>query len=69
VVGFHVLSPNAGEITQGFAIGLKLRAKKSDFASLIGIHPTTAEVGLHKNSVTRENIVYFNRFHSLQNIK
>jgi thioredoxin reductase (NADPH) len=49
VVGFHVLSPHAGEITQGFAIGVKLRAKKSDFANLIGIHPTSAEVGLHKN--------------------
>lgn len=44
VVGFHLLSPNAGEITQGFAIGVKLRAKKSDFASLIGIHPTAAEI-------------------------
>ncbi|KAK6644320.1 hypothetical protein RUM43_000587 [Polyplax serrata] len=44
VVGFHVLSPNAGEITQGFAIGLKLKAKKSDFDDLIGIHPTCAEV-------------------------
>lgn len=44
VVGFHVLSPNAGEITQGFAIGMKLGAKKSDFDDLVGIHPTTAEV-------------------------
>lgn len=44
VVGFHVLSPNAGEITQGYAIALKLNAKKSDFDDLIGIHPTCAEV-------------------------
>jgi len=44
VVGFHVLGPNAGEITQGFALGVKLGAKKSDFDNLIGIHPTTAEV-------------------------
>lgn len=44
VVGFHVLSPNAGEITQGYAIGLKLGAKKADFDDLIGIHPTCAEV-------------------------
>ncbi|ROT75942.1 hypothetical protein C7M84_005499 [Penaeus vannamei] len=43
VVGFHVLGPNAGEITQGFSIGLKLNAKKSDFDNLIGIHPTDAE--------------------------
>ncbi|XP_069694158.1 thioredoxin reductase 1, cytoplasmic-like isoform X2 [Periplaneta americana] len=44
VVGFHILGPNAGEITQGFAIGVKLGAKKSDFANLIGIHPTSAEI-------------------------
>ncbi|XP_066960197.1 thioredoxin reductase 1, cytoplasmic [Macrobrachium rosenbergii] len=44
VVGFHVLGPNAGEITQGFSIGLKLGATKADFDNLIGIHPTTAEV-------------------------
>jgi hypothetical protein len=69
VVGFHVLSPNAGEITQGFAIGVKLRARKSDFASLIGIHPTAAEVGLHKSSVSRENIIYIKRFHVLWNLK
>jgi len=23
VIGFHVFAPNAGEITQGFALGLK----------------------------------------------
>ena len=44
VVGFHILGPNAGEVTQGFAIGLKLGAKKKDFDELIGIHPTNAEV-------------------------
>jgi len=31
VVGFHILGPNAGEVTQGFAIGLKLGAKKERF--------------------------------------
>jgi thioredoxin reductase (NADPH) len=56
VVGFHVLGPNAGEITQGFAIGLKLGAKKSDFSSLIGIHPTSAEVSLHKSSLSKQTI-------------
>lgn len=53
MVGFHVLGPNAGEITQGFALGVRLGAKKSDFDDLIGIHPTTAEVGLHKYSVRK----------------
>ena len=46
VVGFHILGPNAGEVTQGFAIGLKLGAKKKDFNTLIGIHPTNAEVSV-----------------------
>jgi hypothetical protein len=69
VVGFHILSPNAGEITQGFAIGVKLRARKADFASLIGIHPTAAEVGLHRSSVSRENIIDIKRFHMLWCVK
>uniref|UniRef100_A0A0N4ZR36 Thioredoxin reductase n=1 Tax=Parastrongyloides trichosuri TaxID=131310 RepID=A0A0N4ZR36_PARTI len=43
VVGFHILTPNAGEITQGFAIALKLNGRKEDFDNLIGIHPTVAE--------------------------
>ncbi|KAK5975943.1 Pyridine nucleotide-disulfide oxidoreductase [Trichostrongylus colubriformis] len=43
VVGFHILAPNAGEITQGFGISLKLNATKADFDRLIGIHPTVAE--------------------------
>ena len=43
VVGFHVISPNAGEITQGYAVAIKLGAKKSDFDSTIGIHPTCSE--------------------------
>jgi len=43
VVGFHYLGPNAGEVTQGFGIALKMGATKADFDNLIGIHPTTAE--------------------------
>jgi thioredoxin reductase (NADPH) len=43
VVGFHFLGPNAGEVTQGFALAVKLGATKSDFDNLIGIHPTDAE--------------------------
>jgi len=43
VVGFHYLGPNAGEVTQGFGIALKMGATKADFDGLIGIHPTTAE--------------------------
>eukprot|EP01125_Pyxidicula_operculata_P017274 TRINITY_DN6045_c2_g1_i4.p1 TRINITY_DN6045_c2_g1~~TRINITY_DN6045_c2_g1_i4.p1 ORF type:complete len:998 (-),score=286.89 TRINITY_DN6045_c2_g1_i4:193-3045(-) len=43
VVGFHFVGPNAGEITQGFALALKLKATKKDFDSVVGIHPTDAE--------------------------
>ncbi|CAI5448836.1 unnamed protein product [Caenorhabditis angaria] len=43
VIGFHILTPNAGEVTQGFGIALKLSATKADFDRLIGIHPTVAE--------------------------
>jgi len=43
VVGFHYLGPNAGEVTQGYGIALKLGATKADFNNLVGIHPTTAE--------------------------
>lgn len=43
VVGFHYLGPNAGEVTQGFALAIKLGAKKSDFDNVVGIHPTCAE--------------------------
>ncbi|XP_021961025.1 thioredoxin reductase 1, cytoplasmic isoform X1 [Folsomia candida] len=54
VVGFHYLGPHAGEVTQGFGLGIKLGATKNDFDSLIGIHPTTAEtfttMGITKSS-------------------
>eukprot|EP00494_Astrolonche_serrata_P029904 UN30171 len=43
VVGFHYLGPNAGEVTQGFGLAMKLGATKADFDNVVGIHPTTAE--------------------------
>ena len=43
VVGFHFVGPNAGEVTQGFALAVKLGATKQDFDDLVGIHPTDAE--------------------------
>ncbi|SBS85981.1 thioredoxin reductase [Plasmodium ovale curtisi] len=43
VVGFHYVGPNAGEVTQGMALALKLNVKKKDFDNCIGIHPTDAE--------------------------
>jgi len=40
----HILGPNAGEITQGYAVAIKLGATKKDFDRTIGIHPTVSEV-------------------------
>ncbi|KAJ7329061.1 hypothetical protein JRQ81_015235 [Phrynocephalus forsythii] len=44
VIGFHVLGPNAGEITQGFAAAIKCGITKELLDSTIGIHPVCAEV-------------------------
>lgn len=44
-MGFHVLGPNAGEVTQGFAAALKCGLTKKQLDSTIGIHPVCAEVG------------------------
>lgn len=44
VVGFHVLAPNAGEMTQGFAAAIKCGLTKEQLDCTIGIHPVCAEV-------------------------
>ncbi|KAJ8786191.1 hypothetical protein J1605_006411 [Eschrichtius robustus] len=44
VIGFHVLGPKAGEITQGFAAAMKCGLTKQQLDDTIGIHPTCAEV-------------------------
>jgi thioredoxin reductase (NADPH) len=41
------MGPNAGEMTQGFTLALKMGATKADFDNSIGIHPTCAEVRIH----------------------
>lgn len=43
MVGLHLLGPNAGEVTQGFGLAVRLGATKEDFDATIGIHPTCAE--------------------------
>ncbi|PKU37564.1 thioredoxin reductase cytoplasmic [Limosa lapponica baueri] len=44
IIGFHVLGPNAGEITQGFAAAMKCGVTKEQLDSTVGIHPVCAEV-------------------------
>ena len=43
VLGIHVVSPDAAEIVQGFAVAVKCGATKADLDATIPIHPTTAE--------------------------
>ena len=44
VIGFHFLGPNAGEVTQGFAVAILKGITKDDLDQTVGIHPTMAEV-------------------------
>ncbi|TKC45421.1 hypothetical protein EI555_011713, partial [Monodon monoceros] len=43
VLGLHFLGPNAGEVTQGFALGIKCGASYQHVMRTVGIHPTCAE--------------------------
>lgn len=43
IVGFHYLGPDAAEVTQGFGVVVKLKAKKADLDNTVGIHPSVAE--------------------------
>lgn len=49
VLGLHFLGPNAGEVTQGFALGIKCGASYAQVMQTVGIHPTCSEevVKLH----------------------
>lgn len=54
VLGFHYIGLNAGEVTQGFALSMRLGATKKDFDETIGIHPTDAESFMSMN-ITRSS--------------
>ncbi len=43
VVGVHIIGDSADEMLQGFAVAVKMGARKADFDSTIAIHPTSAE--------------------------
>jgi thioredoxin reductase (NADPH) len=43
VIGFHILSPHAGEITQGIGVAIKCGLTKDQLDNTVGIHPTIAE--------------------------
>ena len=43
ILGMHIAGRDSAEMMQGFAIALKMGAKKADFDATVGIHPTAAE--------------------------
>jgi glutathione reductase (NADPH) len=43
VVGCHVIGHGADEMLQGFAVAMRMGARKRDFDDTVAIHPTTAE--------------------------
>ena len=43
IVGVHMIGPDAPEILQAAAIAVKAKLKKSDFDSVVALHPTMAE--------------------------
>jgi glutathione reductase (NADPH) len=43
IVGIHMLGHAVDEMLQGFAVAVRLGARKADFDSTVAIHPTSAE--------------------------
>ena len=43
IVGLHIIGRGSDEILQGFAVAVKMGARKEDFDSTIAIHPTASE--------------------------
>jgi glutathione reductase (NADPH) len=43
IVGCHVIGPGADEMIQGFAVALRMGARKVDLDETLAIHPTSAE--------------------------
>ncbi|GAA0908417.1 glutathione-disulfide reductase [Rothia nasimurium] len=43
IVGMQMLGPGVDEMLQGFAVAIKMGARKSDLDATIAIHPTSAE--------------------------
>jgi glutathione reductase (NADPH) len=43
IVGAHVIGEGADEMLQGFAVAVRMGARKRDFDDTVAIHPTSAE--------------------------
>jgi len=43
VVGLHIIGQGSDEIIQGFAVAVKMGARKADLDDTVAIHPTSGE--------------------------
>jgi glutathione reductase (NADPH) len=43
VVGLHIIGQGSDEIIQGFAVAVKMGARKVDLDNTVAIHPTSGE--------------------------
>ena len=43
VIGLHGIGSGMDEMTQGFAVAMKMGATKADFDNTVAIHPTASE--------------------------
>ena len=53
IVGCHVIGEAADEVIQGFAVAVKMGARKADFDNTVAIHPTAGEELVTLRSVER----------------
>ncbi|KAM7416133.1 hypothetical protein PAMA_018281 [Pampus argenteus] len=56
ILGLHFTGPNAGEVTQGFAMSFQCGATYSHLLKTIGIHPTCAEELIKLNITKRSGL-------------
>ncbi|KAM9810888.1 thioredoxin reductase 2, tandem duplicate 2 [Neosynchiropus ocellatus] len=56
ILGLHFTGPNAGEVTQGFAMSLQCGATYSHLLKTVGIHPTCAEELIKVNITKRSGL-------------
>lgn len=43
IIGCHIIGPGADEMLQGFAVAVRMGARKADLDDTVAIHPTSAE--------------------------
>lgn len=55
IIGFHIMCPNAGEVTQGIAAAMHVGITKDQLDEVVGIHPTVAEEFTTLTVTKREN--------------